>query len=94
MALMQVATTQAARALAALRSSRRRGPSRRRRRARPARVAAPLTVERAIRHIESLPPVRHDRVTAARRRVSAGEHPSAGQIADMVVRRTLCDSVR
>jgi hypothetical protein len=96
--MMQVATTQAARALAALRSSRRRDASRRRRAQgrvrRPVRAADPTTLDRAVRQIDSLPRVRRERVVAARTRLAAGEHPSADDVAAMIVRRSLCDRLR
>jgi hypothetical protein len=99
--MMQVATTQAAQALAALRSSRRRGAARRRRgqgrgegRARPARAVAPTTIDCALRYIEALPRVRRDRVVAARRRLVAGEQPTGDEVAAMIVRRSLCDQLR
>jgi hypothetical protein len=95
--MMQVANTQAARALAALRSSRRRDASRRRRaqgRVRPARAADPTTLDRAVRQIDALPRVRRERVVAARTRLAAGEHPSADEVAAMIVRRSLCDRLR
>lgn len=89
--MMQVATTQAARALAALRSSRRRGGARRRRRAGPPRLAGPLVIDRAVRRADAAPRVRHDRVVAARARLRAGVHPSADEVAGMIIRRSLCD---
>ena len=88
---MQVATQQAARALAALRSSRSRSASRRRRRSGPRRLASPLVIDRAVREIEGMPRVRRDRVVAARARLLAGEHPSADEVAAMIIRRSLCD---
>ena len=90
---MQVASNQAVRALAALRAGRRRGGARRRR-SRPARPVAPYTIDRALAHIDGLPPVREGQVAAARRRVAWGPRPSADDVADMVVRRALVDQVR
>jgi hypothetical protein len=95
--MMQVASTQAARALAALRSSRRRDASRRRRarsRVRPVRAASPTTIDRATRQIEAMPRVRRERVVAARTRLANDEHPSADEVAAMIVRRSLCDRLR
>jgi hypothetical protein len=100
--MMQVTNTQAARAFAALRASRRRAGSRRRRgrgragRIRPGRAIgiSPTTIDCALREIEALPEVRSDRVVAARRRLAAGEHPSADEVADMIVRRSVCDRLR
>jgi hypothetical protein len=93
---MQVDSTQAALALAALRAGPQRGVTRRRRRgrARPARVVAPTTLDRAVRHIDALPRVRREHVAAARDRLVAGEQPSADDVAAMIVRRSLCDSLR
>lgn len=97
--MMQVASSQAARAFAALRASRRRAASRRRRdqgragRVRPGRAVGigPTTIDCALRQIEALPEVRPERVVAARRRLTAGDHPSADEVADMIVRRSVCD---
>ena len=94
---MQVGSTQATRALAALRSSRRRDASRRRRargRAGPVRGVNPTTIDRAARQIEAMPRVRRERVVAARTRLARGEHPSADDVAAMIVRRSLCDRLR
>jgi hypothetical protein len=95
--MMQVASSQAGRALAALRSSRRRDASRRRRaqgRSRPVRAASPTTIDRAVHQIEAMPRVRRERVVAARTRLANGEHPSADEVAAMIVRRSLCDRLR
>lgn len=43
--------------------------------------------------IESLPRVRREHVLAARQRVADGACPSADEVADMLVRRSLCDSL-
>lgn len=102
--MMQVASTQAARAFAALRASRRRAGSRRRRdqapqrrgRARPGRAVGlgPATIDRALVQVEAMPRVRRERVVAARRRLVAGEHPTADEVAEMIVRRAICDRLR
>ncbi|HEY8525487.1 MAG TPA: hypothetical protein VIL48_11015 [Acidimicrobiales bacterium] len=97
---MQVASTQAARAFAALRAGRRRAASRRRRRGatrvRPGRAIGlgPTTLERAVRSVEAQPRLRRERVVDARRRLDAGDHPSADEVADMIVRRAVCDRLR
>jgi hypothetical protein len=91
---MQVATTQAAKALAALRVSRRRGASRRRRQARPVQLASPWAIDRALARIDGLPAVRAGHVAAARARLDEGEVPSAEDVVDMLVRRSVCDGLR
>jgi hypothetical protein len=88
---MQVASSQAAKAFAALRAGRRRGAARRRRR--PRRLVAPTTLDRALAAIDDLPPVRAEPVAAARWRVEQGVGPSSGDVADMVVRRAVADQL-
>ena len=91
---MQVASNQAARALLALRDSRRRGAVRRRRRpSRPGRVVSPLTLDGAVATIDAQPPLRDAHVADARGRVARGEHPSADEVAGMAIRRAVCDSL-
>jgi hypothetical protein len=85
-------SSQAARAFAALRVSRRRGAARRRR-ARPARAISPLTLDRALAAIGEAPQVRPGAVARGRRRVARGEHPPADEVAEAVVRRAGCDRV-
>jgi hypothetical protein len=41
-----------------------------------------------------MPRVRRERVVAARARLANGEHPSADEVAAMIVRRSLCDRLR
>jgi hypothetical protein len=91
---MQVATTQAAKALAALRVSRRRGASRRRRQTRPVHPASPRAIDGALARIDGLPAVRAGHVAAARARLDGGDVPSADEVVDMLVRRSVCDSLR
>jgi hypothetical protein len=91
---MQVASSQAARAFAALRASRRRGAVRRRRRARPARLVSPVTLDLALATIDDLPPTQEGRVADARHSVARGHRPAAAEVADMVVRRSVCDQLR
>jgi hypothetical protein len=104
---MQVSRREAARALMILRRSQRRTWARRRRRPRPHRGGASGTVDRAtscrttVDHstIESIH--RHllddrnwvsiERVEAAQARLEAGDEPSAGVVAEMMVRRAICD---
>jgi hypothetical protein len=38
--------------------------------------------------------VRRERVLAARRRVAEGAAPTADEVAEMLVRRSLCDNLR
>ena len=90
---MQVASSQAARAFAALRASRRRGAARRLR-ARPAQAVSPRTLDRALGVIDDTPAVRPGAVASARRRVSRGDCPTGDEVAEMVVRRSLCDQLR
>jgi hypothetical protein len=87
---MTEGNSQAARALAALRASRRRGGARRRR-ARPGRAVSPLTLDRALAAIGDAPLVRPGAVAMGRRRVARGEHPPAEDVAAAVVCRPGCD---
>jgi hypothetical protein len=104
---MQVSRREAARALIILGRTQRRRWARRRRRARPHRGGAPGSVERTIScrtaidlgTIESIH--RHllddrnwisiGRVEAARARLAAGHEPSADVVAEMMLRRAICD---
>ena len=52
---------------------------------------SPRTIDRALRIIETLPPVRVELVAAASARLAAGERPSSEEIADMAIRRATCD---
>ena len=88
---MQVASSQAAKAFAALRASRRRGAVRRRRR--PRRLVAPTTLDLALSAIDDLPAVRAQPVAAARWRVEQGLQPSSDDVAEMVVRRAVVDQL-
>lgn len=45
-------------------------------------AVSPLTLERALRTIDALPPVRPDVVAAVSARRAAGERPSAEAVAD------------
>jgi hypothetical protein len=95
---MRVSRTHATRALAAVRSRRRRASVHRRRSVRPASSltsgATPMTVELALRTIHELPPVRIHLVEAAAARLAAGERPTSAAIADMAIRRAACDLLR
>jgi hypothetical protein len=104
---MQVSRREAARALMILRRTQRRTLARRRRRLRPHRAGAIGTVDRSAScrttvdrsTIESLHQLLLDdgnwisveRVEAAQARVHASEEPSADVVAEMMVRRTICD---
>jgi hypothetical protein len=104
---MQVSRREAARALMILRRTQRRTLARRRRRLRPHRGGAAGTVDRSVScrttvdrcTIESLHRLLLDdrnwisieRVEAAQARVQAGEEPSANVVAEMMVRRAICD---
>jgi len=104
---MQVSRREAARALMILRRTQRRTWARRRRRLRPHRGAAAGTVDRTIGcrttvdlgTIESIHRlllddgnwVRIERVDAAQARLRSGDEPSADVVAEMMVRRALCD---
>jgi hypothetical protein len=103
---MQVSRREAARALTILRRARRTS-ARRRRRLRPHRGRAVGTVDRSAScrttvdrsTIESLHRLLLDRrnwisierVAAAQARMQAGEEPSADVVAEMMVRRAICD---
>jgi hypothetical protein len=104
---MQVSRREAARALMVLRRTQRRTWARRRRRLRPHRGAGPGTIDRTtscrttVDHgtIESIR--RHllddrnwvsiERIEAAQARMKAGDMPSADVVAEMMVRRAICD---
>lgn len=87
---MQVASSQAARAFAALRAGRRRGAARRRR-VRPTSAVSPRTLDRALTVVGETPLVRPGAVAKARHRAMRGERPTGDQVAEMVVRRSICD---
>jgi len=92
--VMQVSRQQASRALAAMRQSRRRAAVRRRRSRGPAAGISPCTLDRVLRHIDDLPPVRRERVAAVSARRAAGIRPSSEAIADAALRRAACDRLR
>lgn len=104
---MQVSRREAGRALMMLRRTQPRTSARRRRRPRPHRGGAPGSVDRTIScrttvdqtTIESIH--RHllddrnwisiGRVEAAQARLAAGHAPSADVVAEMMLRRAICD---
>jgi hypothetical protein len=105
--MMQVPRQEAARALMILRRTQRRTWARRRRRLRPHRGGAPGMVDRTIScrttvdhgTVESIH--RHllddrnwisiERIEAAQARLEAAAEPSADVVAEMMVRRAICD---
>jgi hypothetical protein len=104
---MQVSHREAARALMILRRTQRRRSARRRRRLRPHRGGASGAVDRTIgcrttvdhgtiesvhRHLlDDRNWIRIERVEAAQARLEVGEGPSAEVVAEMMVRRAICD---
>jgi hypothetical protein len=104
---MQVSHREAARALMILRRTQRRTWARRRRRLQPHRGGAAGTVDRTIscrttvdhgtiesihRHLlDDRNWIRIERVEAAQARLEAGDEPSADVVAEMMVRRVICD---
>jgi hypothetical protein len=104
---MQVSRREAAQALMVLRRTQRRTWARRHRRLRPHRGGGPGTVDRTtscrttVDHttIESIHRqllddrnwVSIERIEAAQARLAAGEEPAAEVVAEMMVRRAICD---
>jgi hypothetical protein len=104
---MQVSRREAAQALMILRRTQRRTWARRRRRVRPHRGASSTAIDLTTGHrfrvdvatVESLR--RHllddrnwvgiERIRASRARLQAREEPSADVVAEMIVRRAICD---
>jgi hypothetical protein len=95
---MRVSRSQASRAIDAVRRRHPRGSGRRPRSLRRASGvmtgASPMTIDLALRAIDALPPVRIHLVEAASARLAAGERPSADAIAEMAIRRAVCDRLR
>jgi hypothetical protein len=104
---MQVSRREAARALLILRRGQRRTWARRRRRVRPHRASTHVAVDRAtvfpipvdgstieLAHRRLLDDgnwVSIQRIQEARDRLDAGDAPSPDVIAEMIVRRAICD---
>jgi hypothetical protein len=91
---MRTSRRPATRALDAVRRRHRRTRARQVHAVRPSAAlmgTSPRTIDRALRVIESLPPVRVELVAAASARLAAGERPSSEAIADMAIRRATCD---
>jgi len=85
-----------------LRRSQRRTWARRRRRLRPHRGVPPTTIDLTTALLASVAELRRgllddrnwvsiERIQAARARVEAGEEPSSDVVAEMIVRRAICD---
>jgi len=91
--VMQVSTTQAAKAFAALRANRHRSRTRRRR-ARPTKGANPQTIDAALSQIASLPETRATHVQRASQRIASGAEPTPTEVADAMIRRSTCASLR
>jgi len=94
---MRVTRSQASQALDTVRRRRARASTRHRRPGRPSATVmsvSPMTIERALRTIDALPPVRVALVEAASARLAAGERPSADAVAEMAIRRVTCDLLR
>jgi hypothetical protein len=93
---MQVSRRQAALALDVVRRRHRRATGRHRHQARrgPGVRPSPVTIDLVLREIEGLGPVRIELVEAASARRAAGEWPTPAEIADMAVRRAVCDRLR
>lgn len=89
---MQVSRREASRALAVLRRAQRHTVARRRRRrGHPSRGVSPLTVDAAVGLADRSGRVRGEQVAAARARLAAGHDPSPEAVAEMMIRRAICD---
>ena len=93
---MRSSRTHATRALDAVRRRHRRGRARRQghRPGHPSSAAmatSPRTIDRALRIIDGLPPVRVELVAAASARLAAGERPSSEAIADRAIQSACCE---
>jgi hypothetical protein len=95
---MQVSRRQAALTLEAVRRRHRRAVGRPRHqiqvRRGPGVKISPNVLDLVIREVEGQGPVRIDLVRAASARRDAGEWPTADEVADMTLRRAVCDRVR
>jgi hypothetical protein len=93
-AVMRASRKHATRALDAVRRRHGRTRARQVHAVRPSSslmATSPRTIDRALRIIDALPPVRVELVAAASARLAAGERPSSEAIADMAIRRATCD---
>jgi hypothetical protein len=91
--MMQVTRREASRALAVLRRTQRHVLARRRRRARPRRGVSPTTIDCALDLLDERRWIRIELVSAARDRLAEGDEPSADVVAEMLVRRAICDQL-
>jgi hypothetical protein len=95
---MQVSRRQAALALNAVRRRHRRAIGRHRHpiqvRRGPGIKISPHVLDLVIREVDGQGPVRIDLVRAASARRDAGEWPTADEVADMTLRRAVCDRLR
>jgi hypothetical protein len=93
---MQVSRRQAAVALDAVRRRHRRAPGRHRHEVRrgPGIRPSPVLIDLVLREVEGQGPVRIELVAAASARRAAGEWPTADEVAEMALRRAVCDRLR
>ena len=95
---MQVSRRQAALALNVVRRRHRRAIGRHRHqiqvRRRPGVRISPHVLDLVLREVEGQGPVRIDLVRQASARRDADEWPTADEVADMAVRRAVCDRLR
>jgi hypothetical protein len=96
--VMQASRRQAALALDAVRRGHRRATGRRRHhvqiRRGPGDRPDPRVLDLVLREVEGQGHVRIDLVRAATARRDAGQWPTADEVADMAVRRAICDRLR
>ncbi|HZM41368.1 MAG TPA: hypothetical protein VFB94_19760 [Acidimicrobiales bacterium] len=93
---MHVSRRQAALALDAVRRRHRRaiGKHRHQVRRRPGVKISPYVLDLVLREVEGQGPVRIDLVREVSARRDADEWPTAEEVADMAVRRAVCDRLR
>ena len=82
---------QATRAVEAVRRGHRRSRVRRYGTRPASTVASPRTIDRALRVVDGLPPVRVELVVAAAERLAAGDRPSSAAIAERAIERAVGD---
>ena len=95
---MQVSRRQASLALDAMRRRHRRAIGKHRHevqvRRRPGVKISPHVLDLILKEVEGQGPVRIDLVRSAEARREAGEWPTADEVADMALRRAVCDRLR
>jgi hypothetical protein len=92
---MQVSRRQAALALDVVRRRHRRAIGRHQHQARgPKARPSPVAMDLVFREIDGLGPVRIELVQAASARRAADVWPTADEVADMALRRAICDRLR